>query len=344
MKKVAIVTINGNYNYGNRLQNYALKRTLENYGCYVTNLWFITFKEFVKDLIKKCPLINSKFIRYNNFSNFTKRLLNVKYCSKNYNKDKFDYYVVGSDQVWNYNFPTYNTNMFLPFSIKSKNFSYAGSFGVGNIDETKRDEIKDGLNNLNYISVREYRAKEIVEDLTGREDVEVVIDPTMLLDAKEWDRIIKKPKGLDNHKYILNYFLGELSHDKKEEIEKYAKKEGCIIINILDYKDSFYNCGPEEFLYLEKNAHLICTDSFHSSVFAILFQRPFVIFDREDNEVKMNSRIDTLLETFCLENRKYGGKLDDSCLECNYVKSYKILETEREKAEKFLKHALNMDI
>ena len=343
MKKIAIVTINGNYNYGNRLQNYALKCTLEKYNLKVTNLWFVELKQFIKDFVKKIPIIRRKFVRFNKFSRFTNEFLSVKYCSKNY-KDLFDFYVVGSDQVWNYTFPTYNTNMFLPFSNKNKNFSYAASFGLNSIDDSKKKEIVEGLNNLKHISVRENKAKEIIEKLTNRTDIHVVIDPTMLLTSDEWDKIMQKPDGLKEGKYILCYFLGELSFEKKQEISRISSEYDCEIINLLDPSCKFYNCGPSEFLYLEKNAFLICTDSFHSSVFAIIFDRPFVVFDRDDKEVKMNSRIDNLLNKFKLEDRKYVNKITDSQLNHDYKTSYKILEVERNKAIRYIEKILLNDI
>lgn len=342
MKKVAIITINGNFNYGNRLQNYALKHTLEKLYCEVTNLWFTTPKEIIKHIIKKFPIVNKRFTRYNNFSNFTNKFLNVKYCSQEYNKDLFDYYVVGSDQVWNYTFPTYSKHMFLPFSSKEKNFSYAGSFGLEKINENKKEEIKKGLDNLNYISVREEKAKEIVKELTGRNDVELVVDPTMLLSDNEWDKISRKPKQLKHEKYILNYFLGNLSTDRKNKIRRFAQDNNCEIIDILNPSDPFYNCGPEEFLYLEKNAYLICTDSFHSSVFAIIYNRPFMVFEREDNEEKMNSRIDTLLKQFHLENRRFNEAINANVLKDEYNESNEILKKEREKALNFLKKSLDI--
>ena len=169
----------------------------------------------------------------------------------------------------------------------------------------------------------------------------------MLLTSEEWDKVSKRPEQIylfNGRKYILNYFLGNLSEQRKTEIERIAKENDCEIINILDEKDPFFVSGPSEFLYLEKNAFLICTDSFHSSVFAILYNRPFVIFDREQEGVeKMNSRIDTLISKFNLKNRKYNGsKITKENLEHDYTEAYKILEEERKKSDAFLKKALDI--
>ena len=164
----------------------------------------------------------------------------------------------------------------------------------------------------------------------------------MLLSLEEWEKVSKKPKMLKYNKFILNYFLGEVSDERRSEIERIAKENNCVIIDILDKNSPFYECGPSEFLYLEKNAFLICTDSFHSSVFAILFNCPFIIFDREDKEEKMNSRLDTLINKFKLKNRKFEGKITEENLNHDYSEAYKILEEERKKSEAFLKNALDI--
>ena len=164
----------------------------------------------------------------------------------------------------------------------------------------------------------------------------------MLLSAKEWDEVSKKPEQLKTDRYILNYFLGELSEERKKEIQRIADENNCEVINILDKNSPFYETGPSEFLYLEKNAFLICTDSFHSSVFAILYNKPFIVFDREENIVKMNSRLETLLSKFKLENRWYKGHITDELLKVDYTEAYKILENERKKSEDFLKRALDL--
>ena len=230
------------------------------------------------------------------------------------------------------------------YANKEKNISYSASFGINDIPKDRIEEYKKGLNNIKYISVREDRGKELVKEITGRDDAVVLVDPTMLLTVEEWDKVSKKPKMLKNDKYILNYFLGELSKERKDEIERIARENDCEIINLLDKNSPFYVCGPSEFLYLEKHAFLICTDSFHSSVFAILYNRPFVIFDREEKGMEnMGSRLDTLINKFKLKNRRYNGKnITKENLEHDYSEAYKILEKERKKSDEFLREALDI--
>ena len=142
--------------------------------------------------------------------------------------------------------------------------------------------------------------------------------------------------------HILNYFLGEISKDRKKEIEKIATENNCDVINILDTNSPFYNCGPGEFLYLEKNAFLVCTDSFHSSVFSIIYDTPFVVFERQDKFDSMNSRIDTLLSKF--KYRKFNGNISNDLLKCDYSEAKEILEREKEKSREYLCKALDADI
>ena len=232
-------------------------------------------------------------------------------------------------------------SVYFVISENNKRISFSASFWISHIPQNMKATVSRELKKFKSISVREDVGKKIVENLTNRKDVEVLVDPTMLLTEAEWVNVCKKPKMLKTNKFILNYFLGELSKENEREIERIAKEYNCEIINILDKNSPFYACGPSEFLYLEKNAFLICTDSFHSSVFAILFRKPFLVFERLTRS-SMNSRLETLLEKFKLESRKYSGKIEEKDLKCDYRQSYKILEEERQKARKFLIQALNL--
>lgn len=351
MKKIGILTINDDNNYGNRLQNYAVQEFCKKKNINtetIHNQKDIIGKRVLKRKIGK--LIKSFFKKYQRYNLFMKFNKNIKYSKffideKNIPKnltEQYDLFFTGSDQVWNPTFARKMTDIdFLTFADKKKRNSFSASFGISEIPEDMKEYYKVKLNGLNNISVREDRGKEIIEELTGRTDVEVLVDPTMLLTAEEWDKVAKKPKQLKCDKYILNYFLGELSTERKNEIDRIAKENNCEVINILDKQSPFYQTGPSEFLYLEKNAFLICTDSFHSSVFSILYNRPFIVFDREDKEVKMNSRIETLISKFKLVNRNYNGNITKENLEHDYTEAYKILEKEREKSNRFLEKCLN---
>lgn len=357
--RVGIITIIDNNNYGNRLQNYAVQEILKKKNINVSTLknledfnfkkkfFYKAFKHLYRSI--KC-FFNKIFYRANNEFDERKKCFekfneNIKFSKtfitaySNIN-NKFDYFITGSDQVWNPCFFRLSDVDFLCFADPKKRIAFSASFGISEIPENLKDYCKKNLLKMKYISVREEKGKEIIQKLTERKDVEVLVDPTMLLTSKDWDNVTKKPKQLKTDKYILNYFLGEISDKRKREIYRIAEENNCKVINILDKNSPFYQTGPSEFLYLEKNAFLICTDSFHSCVFAILYNRPFIVFDREDKNISMNSRIETLLNKFELQDRKFNGKISKENLEWNYESTYKILEDEKVKADKFLKTVL----
>lgn len=358
MKKVGIVTIVDGYNYGNRLQNYATQEIIKKMGFIpitiknkprfnnrfnsITRIKKI-FGQIYEDLFKDKENTQRKkrFFEFNLNINFTSSTKTI--YDKNLNKE-FSYFIAGSDQIWKPSYERLSEMDLLSFSSPNKRISLSASFGIEKFPENylKLDIVKEELKKFKAISVREDKGKEIIESLIGKKDVFVLVDPTMLLTSDEWDKVSKKPTMLKTKKYILNYFLGNISYERMKEIERVAMENNCEIINILDKSSPFYECGPSEFLYLEKHAFLICTDSFHSCVFSIIYNRPFINFSREDNRVNMNSRLDTLLSKFNLEDRRFNGKITKELLNHDYTEAYKILENERKKFEDFLKKSLDI--
>lgn len=348
--KVGIITIIDNDNYGNRLQNYAttsfLKQmdieveTIRNDARFNSKSRFVVNK--IKNIFKK-DKENQNINRIKKFDEFNENIVFSLNSVNAFTKlDNYDYVIVGSDQVWNPNFGRLRYVDLLKFIDSKKRISFSASFGVSDIPRKLKYYAGRALKQFKAISVRENTGKKIVEEISGRSDIEVLVDPTMLLTAEEWDKVSKKPGMLKYKKYILNYFLGKLSEKRMDEIKRIAEENDCEIINILDKESPFYECGPSEFLYLEKNAFLICTDSFHSSVFAILYNVPFLVFEREDSMANMNSRLDTLLSKFELDDRRYTGKITENNLMCDYSKAYCILDQEKVKSMKFLEKALEV--
>lgn len=346
---VGICTLYGNNNFGNKLQNYALQEKIKSYGFSTITfklnnysikgsiynlLFFYKKKETTNEILRK-----EKFYSFNKLISYSKKKVNIYYpiITK-----RVKYLVYGSDQIWNPNFGGIS-KFFSGRCGRVGKSSYSASFGVDELSANSKKIYKSGLNTFDNISVREERGKELAKELTDRNDIEVVIDPTMLLTAEEWDIIATKPKNLKSDKYILCYFLGALSQDKKLEIERVAKELDCKIINLLDKNDPLYVSSPSDFLYLEKHASLICTDSFHSSVFAILYNRPFVVFERESKVTSsMNSRIDTLISKFNLKNRVYNGeKITLENINHDYEEAYRILSEERIKSDKYIEKILS---
>lgn len=347
MKKIGIITIFDENNYGNRLQNYAVQEVLKALGFYVetiNNVNIIKNINYFNKIQNVMPERRERFLEFNKENmNITDEIIFHNEVPDNFH-EKYDYFIIGSDQIWNYKFEDrFSDFAFATFAPEEKRISFSASFGVSKVPEGNYKEYEE-LKNMKAISVRENVGEEIVEKITGRQDVQVLIDPTMMLSAEKWASVMKKPEKLKSNKYILKYFLGELSQEKNKEIEKFAKENNCDIIDVLD-KNTFYATGPSEFIYLIKNSFMVLTDSFHSCVFSIIFNKPFLIFEREEKEEilkDMNSRIDTLLEKFELKDKEFKDKIYDEQLQVDYTKAYNILEEEKKKVQKYLINALEV--
>ena len=363
MKKGLIITLYNNSNYGNKLQNLALQNVLNKY--IESETYYNIYKDEETSKIRKSYVMKYKLkeklrvilsvlknrialekkdikelkkIRMNNFIEFSNK--NIKTTK---NKDNYDYYIIGSDQVWNPGLArSYIVNLGLFVASNSKVLSYAASFGIDKIPEDCKTIYRKGLNNMSDISVREEAGAKIVKDLIGKGAL-VVVDPTMLLTAEEWRRMENKPKNIEGKKYILTYFLGKISEERKNFLEKIAIENNLEIINMAQITEpEIYIAGPSEFLSYIDNASIVFTDSFHASVFSILFKKPFYVLNREDHSGDMSSRLDTLLSKFKLEDRKLNTYEDRVSFDTDYSHTDKILEEERKKSDEFLRKALDI--
>ena len=355
--KVGLITLVDHDNYGNRLQCYASQYILEENDCEVTcfyiektvHLYFIYALTFLfTTIFRGFSVIKNKFQKLLKFKSFDKEYFNMSYSlvKRKLDFNDYDYFVVGSDQVWNPNwYRGIKAEAFLlAFAKREQKVCMAPSFGISELPEEWKLHFKKYLEDFRYLSVREKEGAKIIKELTGRE-AEVVIDPTLMLDAGEWRKIEKKSKARkDNKKYILKYFLGIQSQENIDYIKKIAHKKKYQILELMKPNQSdVFVSGPCEFIDLIDHAELICTDSYHACIFSILFNKPFLVFDRYSNKVQMNSRINTLLSTLDLERRLPGRVKDEDIFEHKYIHSYELLEKERDKAKNFLKKSMNID-
>lgn len=263
---------------------------------------------------------------------------------------KYSAVVTGSDQLWS---PAgLSTNFFNLMFVDDnvRKISYASSFGVSDIPWYQKKRTKQYLNRLDYISMRENRGAEMVKELTGR-DVPVVVDPVMMFTASEWDKLIPEKQVTDGD-YIFAYFLGD-NQEFRRAVKSLSKQTGLKII-ALRHMDQYvpadeefgdeapYDVGPAEFLNILRDARYVCTDSFHGSVFSILYHKNFMVFNRYSDESKhsKNSRIDTLCANLGLNDRRYGTDLTDKIQSpIDYEEVDRRVEKLREAAFEYLKNA-----
>lgn len=266
----------------------------------------------------------------------------------------YDVVVVGSDQVWTpMSLPNKYFNLLFVDDYVRK-IAYASSFGVSVIPKFQQKATGIYLDRFYKIGVREQKGKEIVDTLSNQ-TAQVVADPTLLLSRKEWEEEIDVAPNYSiniNEPYIFCYFLGT-NQEARKAANRLKAKTGYKIVAIrhmdeyVEKDESFgdkapYDVDPNDFIRLISKAAYVCTDSFHCSVFCIIFHRQFMTFYRFDQGVATgrNSRIDNLFSVFNLQSRLYSGDISviDSTIDYEYVD--KTLSTLRDESVKFLQNAL----
>ncbi len=355
--KIAIITLYGNINYGNKLQNYAVEQIFRGYGIEAVTI----------DYRKKLNINNIKRIiniltNYQFSSNreeraaegkkeallekFSSKYLHVKSITRiGQLRKSFDYFCVGSDQVWNPAWLDDTTKhlMLLDFVEKEKKMTMSVSFGVEELPMQWMEFYKEGLSDFKQIAVREKTAEKIVKDLCDV-SVDTYIDPTLMLDSKKWEEIAKRPNEYTED-YVANsailYFLGEITDSDMSRVKKIVDDNNLHII-MLNKRGECENPIPsvEEWIYYIGHAGLVITDSFHGAVFSFLFDRNLIVYKRNDMYNNMFSRLENLMEKFDLKDRFIDYCSDENILSHDYSAGYCVLDMERKKLNKYIENMI----
>ncbi len=370
----------GHNNYGTSLQGYAMLKKIQQLGYevevihYVKQLSTIQKIKFVanairagewksivarltaKRTLKKYPQYAAGIAKRTKAVNAykAKKLLPlfhtyVGYDALHKGSLNYDAVVVGSDQVWTpMSLPNKFFNLlFVDDSVHK--IAYASSFGVSEIPSFQRKETGLYLDRFYRIGVREERGKEIVEELSHQKAT-VVADPTLLLTREEWEAEISDARPNESEPYIFCYFLGT-NQEARKAANQLRKQTGYKIITIrhmdeyvpedeLFGDEAPYNVDPNDFVKYISKAAYVCTDSFHCTVFSILFHRQFMTFYRfaATNKTGRNSRIDSLFNILGLQDRLYIGNISIIGNPIAYDKVDKRLKGLRENSLEFLKN------
>lgn len=319
--KIGIVTQPLSRNYGGILQNYALQQTLIKLGHtpYTFDLGKYTWKDWgvttIKSIIKKLigrPYYFPETPYKRNKSeeilrNFVKQHINLispRDYRPNPNKIKeynLEALIVGSDQVWR---PKYNfciESMFLAFTqgINIKRLAYAASFGTDEWEYTPKQTIacKSLAQKFEAISVREKSGVGLCKDFLGV-DATHLVDPTLLLTKEEYKKVLTHIPESESQ-YLFAYIL-DPTEEKIGFIKKYATLLGIEYIIKGADKQISANDSIERWLAHFRDAKYIITDSYHGSIFSIIFNKPFIAVG---NEARGMSRFNSLLSRFGLEDR-----------------------------------------
>ncbi len=363
--KIGIITFHCSYNYGSALQAYALQRYLEKIGIDAEDINYISEDFYQYRLFRPQKYIQS--VRYMvfdflflyrhqkrkkafcQFVNNYIRLSKKRYAESNISdaNHEYDCFISGSDQIWNTDctkgvIPAF----FLSFAKKNKKrIAYAPSVGHEAIKREYADELKQYLSKYDYLSVREKTSILIMKEIVPNMNVECVADPTLLLEQKDYDRITPKIIGGD---YIFLYMLEwndsvikytkELSQSKKIPVYYLINRDSFKPFRCFGRNDKdLYGIGPEDFIAYIRNAKYVVTNSFHATVFSIIYQKLFCSFETR----KSGSRVVDLMTELGLTER-----LSVNLINIDNKIDYMDVKTKKEKyiehSKDYLKKALSL--
>ncbi|MCR5639677.1 MAG: polysaccharide pyruvyl transferase family protein [Lachnospiraceae bacterium] len=347
MKKIGILTFYyKNYNCGGLLQAYALQRVIDSMdGIYSEQICFVRdrkklylrkVQELVSDpsqityMIKvranekikssksrNDQSIKKSIIKYDEFMESIPHSMVVNSSTSVELNEIYDAFVVGSDQVWN---PVYvPMDFFFDFVHKKPKLSYAASIRVNQFRKKEGQRIKELLDSFSYISVREKKGIDLLRSIGVDSNIDVMPDPTLLLEKEDWDKIKQVPEI--NCKYIFVYLV--VNNEALEKIRNYALKNNLKVVWVngpeyyFDSDDVFVKVnsgiGPREFIGLIENSEFNIVDSFHGAVFSIIYNRPFYVY----GSLSGDDRKKTLLEMTNLTSRCIPYSFDFSKIDLN---------------------------
>ncbi|MBR4152867.1 MAG: polysaccharide pyruvyl transferase family protein [Selenomonadaceae bacterium] len=349
--KVGQLTLNDYDSYGNMLQKYALYRTLKKFADTVEILWLDSINPFTPYVLElnrqevgNLRDVAFKSVSQNKFKEFNDANMKTRFDIPHLSDiaDDYDYFVIGSDQVWNPNFVV--PGRFLDFAPTEKRIAYAASIAVSKLPERVIENYRQKILEMAHVSVREREGCNLIEKITGKRPVQV-LDPVFLLSVEEWREIAKRPTWLNQKKYERGYLLTYFFNGKPpEQVNALAAKLDLPVINLKDI-DNFnhYITGVEEFLYLVDHATLFCTHSFHGAAFSLIFKRPFIVYFIDSVLISRFTRVSSLLDMVNLRDRVTDSNLNIKVadpLTIDFSRCDEVLPAEQKRSLKFLANAL----
>lgn len=372
MKSVGIVTYHHHSNYGTMLQALALQEKIEKLGYKPEHINYVQKpplpkKNLILLRLRRIPAYVFGFSKYKKrekaaklkrpiddaFEKFYRA--HIKVGTKRYvghapleaDPPKYDAYVVGSDQTWNPYVSRFPRGNFLTFvKDDKKKGCYAPSLPANKITPEHEVFLKRELVKFPFLSCREKSGAEMIEKLTGRK-VEHVLDPTLLITSEEWDKF-STPIEI-NEPYILAYFLGDNPMHRKSVAEISRKLNIKVVYLPISYVELTNDkiekvfCGPDKFLSLIRGASLVCTDSFHGTMFSINYNKNFYSYCKfsDKSNSSENNRLYSAFEQFGLTDRLVNSEnVDLTKIDIDYAKVNEKLSALREKSQKYLEDML----
>ena len=355
--KLGILTFHCAHNYGAVLQAYALKHYLSSLGCEVHIIDYqpdYLMSEYQRSLLKywicKNPIkmlklwVNEPFLykdrkrRRDVFISFINNELQPDSVT---NITDYDFVIYGSDQIWNPKITGGKKDlMYWGGFAPQKSISYAASLGEYSPEGNERNEVKELLKNFNAISVREQKAKDILQSLSNNE-IHVVCDPVFLLSKEKWENVLSV-NIRDKKPYILCYNLTQ-NTECMRQAQIIGKAKGLDVVEV--YGEVKYHSGerhienglgPFDLVSHISNAAFVVTSSFHGCAFSLLLQKPFyaIGFNQRSERVRSLLSIAGIPERLLI---KASEEWDDT-LAYNQIEAN--LDAFVSKSKKFIEKAL----
>ena len=375
-KKVIILTLPLENNYGGLLQAYALQKVVSDMGYDVftdrnackNGTWKNLFLRFYLPLrYKQLQLCGKKVItpkirqaQYQKLIRFTEENIKTVDFFEGKNKPKkkqinqYDAFIVGSDQVWRKKYVRVKS-YFLDFLNRNENIcriAYAASFGTDNIDEWSDEDKKVCRSLIPKFTAISVREKEGLAILKNQFDTHatLVLDPTLLLTKEIYNKLDGIGKIPRREKMLFCYVL-DLTEDKKILINRL--KEEYELEQVLFISPKMENIDknlPADFVYPSmaewlsgfRDAEYVFTDSFHGTVFSILFNKDFICYA---NKTRGLSRFESLFESLEINGKLIFNSQDyKKChpFKIDYTKVNEKLNILRRDSMSFLLQSLNV--
>lgn len=374
MKKIGCLTFHASYNYGSALQAYALQTVFCKLGEETIEYKIINYriptqkrmykncfeKIDIKSLYQRVFLLGKRKQLEKKEELFEKFFLDDLILTEEASTVdelkrlslKFDSLVVGSDQIWNLHAKDFDWCYFLEFTNNPNKYTYAISCGpvMKEIPAMHRERIVEALESFRCLSVRDDRTFSLFAPLVAGKNVDINVDPTLLLEKNDWLRLIKNvDTAVPKEKFILFY---DLSRNKEnwKLAKRFAKKMRLkLLITSVPFPRTInemfgtykkFDVGPKEFLLLLQKSEFVITSSFHGAIFSLLFQKRFAIIVRDGD-----NRLNYLINRFHLNDHR----LDESTIDSfDYDASCHVSEEticsirdERQKGISYLKNMIN---
>lgn len=288
-------------------------------------------REMKKNTLRNFSSFKKTYIRYSEPLCDYSALMKYKH---------FDLYVVGSDQMWNFEsrkeFAQITLLSFAPETAKK--MAFAVSFGKKEIEPSMEKYVSEQLKKFNFISVREKSGVKICDKL-GYKNAFVHHDPTMQLSVNDYRELYDESTVVPKDKYVLLYLLNNPCDFSLQSFFKWAKKEKLKVVYINGnsflpkfnlYKKTYATIP--QWLKLIDCAEYVFTNSFHGTVFSILFNKSFMAIQQSKDYAAQNERLNSLLFDFNLEKSFFQGDFNEIKKTLNYETLNKILYKNREKS------------